>query len=269
MTSIIVNTGILVFVYMTLWFLLSIFLKRHDIADIAWGMGFSVVTVFLLLTNERNVHLWIITILTILWGLRLSIHITIRNHQKKEDFRYLSWRKSWGKYFFVRSYLQVFLLQGLFMLLISSSAIIASLPNSQGLHGIAVIGITLWCIGFFFESVGDYQLMKFKSYPGNHGLIMKTGLWRYTRHPNYFGEVIQWWGLFMTVVTLPYGIIAIISPLTITFLILGVSGVPMLEKKYIGNKEFEEYKKTTSPFFPWFTKSIHSEIGNEKDTMEG
>ena len=243
-----------IFIYMTIWFLIALYLKRNDIADVAWGLGFIVVCAVIFARGYPNFNFILILILTVLWGLRLAAHIYIRNKGKKEDYRYKAWRDEWGKWFYIRTYLQVFLLQGLFMLLISLSAIVAgSYTNETSISFINIAGLILWLIGFIFETFGDLQLSRFISDPNNKGKIMKTGLWKYTRHPNYFGEVTQWWGIFLLAVNLPYGILAVISPLTITFLILRVSGIPMLEKKYEGNTEFEEYKKVTNAFFPWFT----------------
>lgn len=236
------------------WYVVSLFIKRNDIADVAWGLGFIVICYALLFLNGFTPHLCFITTLTTLWGIRLSIHIFLRNKNKKEDYRYKAWRKQWGKWFYIRSYVQIYLLQGAFMILISMSAIIASL-NSQIVSSLNYVGILIWCVGFFFESIGDYQLAQFTKHPSNKGKIMTLGLWRYTRHPNYFGEVTQWWGICFFALTLPYGFVAIISPIVITILILGVSGIPMLEKKYEGNPTFEAYKKTTSAFFPWFPRS--------------
>ncbi len=113
-----------------------------------------------------------------------------------------------------------------------------------------LLGIIVWTIGFYFESVGDAQLKMFVSNPENKGKVMQTGLWRLSRHPNYFGEVTQWWGIWLITLTGITWWVGILGPLTITTLILFVSGVPLLEKKYAGRPEFEDYKKRTSVFFP-------------------
>lgn len=247
---------------MTFWFLLSVLMKRNDIADIAWGLGFIVVGDALAYKfGFNNLYFLVILAFTHLWGLRLASHIAMRNVNKKEDKRYIQLTKSWGKLFYIRSYLQVFLLQGLFMLLISMSAIVANMYQPFLINIMTYrppyflyLGSIVWFIGFIFESIGDQQLASFLAKAKNKGKIMTSGLWRYTRHPNYFGEVTQWWGLFLMVCTLPYGIVAIVSPLTISWLILKVSGIPMTEKPYETNPEFKKYKKVTSAFFPWFPK---------------
>ncbi len=244
-----------IFIYMTFWFFLSLVFKRNDIADIAWGLGFILIAWSLVLKKETviNPAFLIIVILTTLWGLRLAAHIYSRNKNKKEDYRYKEWRDQWGKWFYVRSYFQVFMLQGFFMFLISFSVAAVS-ASYQKLSFLNYFGLIVWVVGFFFESVGDFQLAKFLKEPKNAGKIMRSGLWKYTRHPNYFGEVAQWWGIYFVAFGAPMWVLAIISPLTITYLILKVSGIPMLEKKYENNLEFQEYKKVTNAFFPWVPK---------------
>jgi steroid 5-alpha reductase family enzyme len=116
------------------------------------------------------------------------------------------------------------------------------------------IGFLVWCVGFFFEAVGDAQLARFKRDPGNRGKIMDRGLWRYSRHPNYFGEALMWWGIFLVALEVPYGWTTVVSPALITFLLVRVTGIPMLEKKYAGNAKFQAYALRTSAFVPWFPK---------------
>jgi len=154
------------------------------------------------------------------------------------------------KHFYMRSFFQVFMLQGLFLFITVLPVIYINTYSSSGFHFLDGVGVLVWLTGFYFEGLGDYQLKQFKSNPANKGKIITTGLWRYTRHPNYFGEVVQWWGIFIMAVTLPGGWMTIIGPLTITYLVRFVSGVPMLERKYAGNEEFNQYKRKTSVFFP-------------------
>lgn len=245
---------LVIFVFMNLFFVLSLTLKRNDIADSAWGIGFMVISIFnLVLSKDMMQTKYILTFLVFLWGLRLAGYITLRNWGKNEDFRYKEWREKWGKKALLRSYLQVFLLQGFFMFLVSLPV---TLYNRFGgiVSDLGVFGILVWVIGFYFETVGDLQMFFFKKDPKNKGKIMDQGLWQYTRHPNYFGEVTMWWGIWLLTVGSTYWYVGIIGPITISFLLLKVSGIPLLEKKYEGNKEFEKYKAKTSAFFPWFTK---------------
>ncbi len=137
-----------------------------------------------------------------------------------------------------------------FTFLISLPVIFINTYSLEGFEWLALIGVLIWGLGFYFESVGDAQLAKFIKDPANKGKLMQSGLWRYTRHPNYFGEVTQWWGIFMVALLVPSGWLSIIGPITITYLILKVSGIPMLEKKMEQNPEFAEYKKRTSAFIP-------------------
>jgi steroid 5-alpha reductase family enzyme len=184
----------------------------------------------------------------------LAIHIAKRSKGKEEDFRYKKWRKEWGRYLLIRSYLQVYVLQGFFMMLISLPILIVGFSTPQSLNAFSIIGLFMWLIGFAFEAIGDYQLSVFIKNKKNKTDIMQTGLWRYTRHPNYFGEVLLWWGIFVITLPLQNGFLGIISPLTITFLLLYVSGIPMLEAKYKDNALFQEYKRRTSAFFPLLPK---------------
>ena len=237
------------FLYMTFWFIISLIKKRNDVADIAWGIGFVLIAWLSFFISGFSFKAILVNSLVTVWGLRLAWHIFNRNKNKPEDSRYLEWRKTW-KNFYLRSFLQVFMLQGIFLFLISLPVIFINNSVSNNFGILEIMGLLIWGLGFYFESIGDYQLKQFITKPGNKGKIMNQGLWRYSRHPNYFGEVTQWWGLYIIALSIPFGFLTIIGPITITILILFVSGVPLLEKKYAGRKDFEEYKKRTSVFFP-------------------
>lgn len=242
---------LILFVYMSLWFVFSLIKKRNDVADVAWGLGFVLITwASFFLSNDSGVRGLLVDFLVSIWGLRLAWHIHARNKGKAEDYRYLAWRKELGKWFYLRSYLQVYLLQGMFLFLIAIPVLLIN-KNAGGELGLLdVLGLAVWIIGFYFEAVGDAQLARFSKNGDNKGKLMQSGLWAYTRHPNYFGEVTQWWGIWLIAFSIPYGWVGIIGPITITFLILKVSGISMLEKKMDENQEFAEYKKRTSVFFP-------------------
>ena len=254
MLATIFQIGLFIFCYASLWFVISLLIKRNDIADIAWGLGFVAIVFFLFITQAPTLQSVIVYILTVIWGIRLAIHIGFRSKGKPEDFRYKKWRDEWGKYFVLRSYLQVYLLQGFFMWIISVPIIVVAMAQNQAISPFILSGSIIWLIGFVFESIGDYQLMLFIKQRQNKSDIMQTGLWKYTRHPNYFGEVLVWWGIFIMVLPLQYGIWTIISPITISFLLLYVSGIPMLEAKYKHHQTFQDYKKRTSAFFPMLPK---------------
>lgn len=237
------------FLHMTSWFIISLILKRNDVADIAWGLGFINISWTGLFLNGFSQRGLIAAILVTIWGVRLAWHIYLRNKGKPEDYRYQAWRKEW-KYFYLRSFLQVYILQGLFMYLIALPVIFINQNSFPGINLLDIVGIVIWILGFYFESTGDSQLKEFISNPANKGKIMDQGLWKYSRHPNYFGEVTQWWGIFVMALSIPFGYFTIIGPLTITSLILFVSGVPLLEKKREGQPLWEEYKRKTSVFIP-------------------
>jgi steroid 5-alpha reductase family enzyme len=243
--------GLVLFFYMSLWFIISILKKRNDIADVAWGLGFILMTwtSFFLsnLSYDRGI---LVGILVTIWGLRLSWHIYSRNKGKTEDYRYLAWRKEWGNLFYLRSYFQVYFLQGIFLFLIILPVLIINKYTGSAIGILDIAGVLVWLVGFFFESVGDKQLSKFISDPLNKGKIMQSGLWAYTRHPNYFGEVLGWWGIWLIALGVSGGWLGILGPITITFLILKVSGIPLLEKKMEENPEFIEYKRKVSMFVP-------------------
>jgi steroid 5-alpha reductase family enzyme len=241
---------IIIFIYATIWFAISVYKKRNDVADIAWGIGYIIICVYLFISYPSSSVLKLLYALVTLWGLRLSIHIHLRNKNKAEDFRYKAWREQWGNSFYWRSYLQVFLLQGIFLLIIISPVIHSAVAGLLHWNVFTWIGLCCWIIGFYFQAVADWQLAVFKSTQKNKGLIIQTGLWKYSRHPNYFGEIVMWWSILIITIPFANSFYFIISPLTITGLLVFVSGIPMLEKKYKGNTAFEEYKKRTSALIP-------------------
>jgi steroid 5-alpha reductase family enzyme len=251
--------GIALFGYMIICYLIA--LKKHDfsIVDIAYGLGFLVVAwIGLLSTGTWYLGQLIPVILVSIWGIRLSGHIYIRNKKKgKEDFRYQAMRKRWGPSANLQAFVKIFQFQGIIIYIIALPVLLTTIRiQTPQFPFCSLIGIIIWFFGFYFESVGDAQLKSFLRNPDNSGKIMQSGLWRYTRHPNYFGEATMWWGLFFIALSVDiiYAWITLISPVLITFLLLNVSGVPLLEKHYENNAEFQEYRQKTSKFFPWFPK---------------
>jgi steroid 5-alpha reductase family enzyme len=240
-----------VLLYMAGWFVAAQVRGRNDIADIAWGLGFILVAVVSLVTGDlyppRGL---LVSGLVLIWGLRLALHIHGRNRGRGEDPRYRRWREEWGKWFVLRSFLQVFMLQGILLLMVAIPVVFVNQAPPKPLGWLDLLGLAVWLYGFGFEAVGDRQLLTFIRNPANKGKLMTSGLWRYTRHPNYFGEVTLWWGIWLMTLALPGGWITVIGPLTITVLILKVSGIPMLEKPYEDRADFQEYKRHTSAFFP-------------------
>lgn len=270
MISYFIEVAVLIWLFMTFAFLICSFKKNNGLVDIAWGAGFFLVTAFTFLKqpdafqSEMRSRFMIFCFVT-LWALRLSIYLFMRNWNAAEDWRYAAWRNDWGKNFYWRSYLQVFLLQGVLMFIILLPVTLANVSGSDhemvlGLPAwlFVIPGTLLFAVGFFFEAVGDYQLQQFKANPANKGKVMQYGLWAYTRHPNYFGESCIWWGIFLLSLLSAHGrydmLIRFIGPSLITLLLLRVSGVTMLEKKYSNNPEYEAYKKRVNAFLPWIKR---------------
>jgi steroid 5-alpha reductase family enzyme len=252
MVTLFVIASITIVIYMTVWFFVGQVLRRNDVADIAWGLGFVVVAVTALsLQAEIAARSFITTVLIGIWGVRLSSHIYKRNRGKPEDPRYQRWRKEWGRHAVIRAFLQIFLLQGMLLLIISIPVVVLISSGKVPLGWLDAFGILIWLTGFLFEAIGDSQLSQFKKNPENRGRIMDQGLWQYTRHPNYFGEVLLWWGIYAMVLSVPLGWATIAGPLLITVLILKVSGITLLEERYEGNTAYQEYKRRTSAFFPF------------------
>ncbi len=244
-----------VWLYVTAAWLLSVRLKNASIVDIFWGGGFVVlVWLYALLSDGFEGRRILITALVTVWGLRLSGYILVRNWGHPEDYRYQNFRQKYGpeRYWWF-SYFQVFLLQGTIMWLISATLLAAAYyAKPDALTALDVLGAMLWTIGFFFEAVGDAHLRHFKRHPGNRGNVLDAGVWSYTRHPNYFGDAAQWWA---------YGLIALstglrsaptlLGPLFMTFLLLRVSGVALLEKNLKTTKpQYADYIRRTSAFIP-------------------
>lgn len=233
------------------WFALSIILKRNDIVDIAWGLGFIYLSIWVAIYTQHGLLQYLVFGLVFLWGARLAIYLLLRLRGKSEDFRYLNWRKEWGSSFYIRSFFQVYLLQTFLLLIIGLPILVASINAQAQLNFITLVpGLALWLYGYYWQAVGDYQLYQFKKNHSNKGKIIQQGLWNQSRHPNYFGEVCMWWGIWVILMSYSLGWLAILSPIVITWLILRVSGIPMLEAKYKGNPEFEEYKNRVPAFIP-------------------
>jgi len=246
---------IVLLIYLTTIFGLALWLKDNSIVDVAYGLAFVLTcSSAFLVYGDGHARQWLVVSLITIWGLRLACHIFLRKQGEGEDFRYRQWREEWGETFIWRSFLQIFMLQGTVIFVVALPALLVINSSGGRLDALDIAGIVIWLIGFGFETIGDWQLLCFKRKAENRGKIIQSGLWRYTRHPNYFGEAVLWWGLFLIAVKAPYGAVAILSPLLIDFLLLKVSGIPMLEAKYQGNHEFSAYKERTNALIPWFPK---------------
>lgn len=252
MWSLYAASGISVFVFMVLFFLVAQMIKDNSIIDIGWGIGFVLVAaVSFFHTKGYDARQLLVLLMVAVWGSRLALHLYIRSIGRGEDFRYASFRKSWGKNAAVIAFLRVFMMQGVIMLLLSYPLLRVNAEQSPGLDAWAIIGLAVWCVGFLFQAIGDYQLERFKKTRKNKEAVLKTGLWRYTRHPNYFGEATMWWGIFVVVLPVHLGWTAVFSAIFINLLLLKVSGVPFLDKRYMDNADYQKYKQETKLFIPW------------------
>lgn len=234
----------------------SLVRKDASIVDIFWGLGFvGIAMTCFLATDGYLARRVLITVLTAIWGVRLSLYILWRNSGKGEDFRYLAMRARHGKRFPIVSLYTVFALQGLLMWIISLPLQVAEFSSEPAkLTWLDWVGAAVWMIGFLFESIGDFQLARFKAKSSNKGKVMDRGLWRYTRHPNYFGDALLWWGFFLIALSTPSGLWTVISPLIMTGLLMKVSGVALLERTLVKTKpEYRDYVQRTNAFFPWLS----------------
>ncbi len=247
------NAGLLILGLMALLWLVSLALKNASIVDIFWGTGFVITFwVAVLLVPGRMAPISILLgVLVTLWGLRLSLHILRRNWGHPEDFRYAVWRQEAGPAWWWRSFFKVFLLQGVLMWIISAPLLAAQTGSAGPVLGwLAIPGALLWLVGFAFEAGGDWQLERFKSDPANKGKLLTSGFWSLTRHPNYFGDAAQWWGFYL--IAFASGAWwTIFSPALMTFLLMRVSGVALLERSLKDTKPgYAEYIASTPAFFP-------------------
>lgn len=244
--------------YTTALFFIAQLKKDNSTIDIGYGLGFIGAASLLLIRALNSGGLSpasvLIFILIVIWGTRLARRIYNKNKGKGEDFRYRTWRETWMKkgylYYMSRAYLQIFILQGVVISIVLLPFTLSLTSTYMDLSSL-MLGLFIWIIGFCFEATGDKQLDNFIRSKNIHkGTIMKKGLWKFSRHPNYFGESTMWFGIAGIAISQGASYIALLSPFLITYLLLYVSGIPMLEKKWGGNPEWEEYKKNTSTFFP-------------------
>lgn len=249
-----IGAAFVLILMMTLCWLLSLLLRNSSIVDISWGIGFILVAwLDFALSPFMSPAKWLMFILVHIWGLRLAWYMFVRNRMK-EDIRYARWREQYGERWWWASYFQVFLLQAIVAWIIAAPVMAIRVTDGiPPLSGLGVIGALLWCVGFYFEAAGDLQLIRFKANPSNRGKVLTAGLWKYSRHPNYFGETTLWCGLYLIAASAGAWW-TIYSPLFLTFLLLRVSGVTMLEKIMRARDGYDEYIRKTSAFIPWWPK---------------
>jgi len=241
---------------MAVTWLVSAWRRDASVVDPMWGMGLvGVAWLSAALNAPVPTRVWLMVALTTIWGLRLSLFLLWRNWGQPEDRRYAAMRQSHGSRFVFVSIFTVFLLQGLLLWLVAlpmQAAAVCGLTESWGL--LDGLGIAIWSVGLFFETVGDWQLARFQADAHSAGRVMDRGLWRYTRHPNYFGDFCVWWGIYLLAAA-GGAWWTVASPLLMSMLLLRVSGVTLLEKTIVQRRpEYAAYQQRTQAFFPWWPK---------------
>jgi steroid 5-alpha reductase family enzyme len=242
---------------MMLVWLLSLAKRDAGIVDIFWGLGFVLIAHVACVSGDGyGGRKLLVTSVVAVWGVRLALYLLWRNAGAAEGYRYRAMRERYGERFAWVSLYAVFGVQGALMWVISLPLQVAQVsPLPARFTGLDALGAVLWGIGFFFETVGDWQLARFKADSANRGKVMDRGLWAYTRHPNYFGDTLVWWGYFLIALATPFGVWTVISPLLMTFLLLRVSGVTLLEKKLAKTRAgYADYALRTNAFFPWLPR---------------
>jgi len=252
--------------YLFIAFIIGTIKKNNGLMDVFYGPGYFVVALtslilYFMINGTVDIRQIIITSLVFIWAVRLGTYVFIRNSGKPEDYRYREMRERWKTNIVIKSFIKIYLFQGIVIIIVAFPVWFVNISNNPTLvnpldfAGITLwLGAIIWIIGFLFEAFGDYQLFKFKKNPENKGKVMDNGLWKYSQHPNYFGEVTQWWGIYVIVLAVPFGFISFIGPLFITYLIIKVSGIKLLDKRFEADDKYADYKRRTSVFFPWFPK---------------
>ena len=246
------SAAVVVLGIMVCTWVVSLVLRNASIVDIVWGAGFvAVAWTAACVGDGHGGRPDLLVAMVTIWGLRLAGYLFWRNRGHGEDRRYQSMRRKAGDGFAMRSLVTVFLLQGALMWIVSLPVQLAMTPDGPDIGPLAIVGVVLWGIGFFFETVGDAQLARFKADPANDGQVMDRGLWRYTRHPNYFGDFCVWWGIFLVAAETTDARAGVIGPIVMSIFLMRVSGVPILERSLTRRRPgYADYVARTSTFFP-------------------
>lgn len=248
---------IVAMLFMSVMFLIGRRIGRYDIVDVAWGLTFVIVVLvsFMIAPSDHAASLVLLGLVAI-WGARLSSHIYRRlRASSHEDRRYVELRQKWhAANEDLAMYLRVYLVQALLATIVCLPVLVVNAAQTDVSSMFLWVGLALWVGGFICEAAADRQLRAFIRDPQNKGRLMMSGLWRYSRHPNYFGELVQWWAIGVIALGVPYGWIGFVGPLTITYLIVFVSGIPLIEKVFEGRAGWSEYKSRTSVLIPWFVR---------------
>jgi steroid 5-alpha reductase family enzyme len=230
----------------------SLAVRDASIVDVTWGAGFVLVAwVARWLGGSDAPHAWLLPVLATLWGLRLTAHLARRNLGKGEDFRYVAMRERHGDRFAIVSLGTVFGLQGALMWVVSLPLQLGQRTTDAGIGPLALLGVLVWALGLAFEAIGDRQLARFRADPAHAGRVLDTGLWAWTRHPNYFGDACVWWGLALVAADTGRAWIGLLGALVMNVLLVRVSGAAMLERSLRRTKPgWADYAARTPRFVP-------------------
>jgi steroid 5-alpha reductase family enzyme len=266
MLIIIGYSALILLIYLIIAFVVGTIKKNNGLMDVFYGPGYFVVALtslilYFMINGTVNIRQVIVTCLVFIWATRLGTYVFIRNRGKPEDYRYQAMRKKWKTNIVLKSFIRVYIFQGIVIFIVAFPVWFVNISNNPpvldllNLTGVTLwLGMLVWLIGFLFETIGDYTLYKFLQKPENKGEVMDKGVWKLSQHPNYFGEVTQWWGIYIIALAVPFGFISILGPIFITYMIIKVSGIRLLDKRFKGDDKYAEYKRRTSVFFPWFPK---------------
>ncbi|MBA3815544.1 MAG: DUF2878 family protein [Parachlamydiaceae bacterium] len=235
---------------MSIWSLVAIAKKRADLADVAWGLGFILVAWTSLIFGQMTIYGLIVNILVTIWAIRLMLHIYYRNRNRDEDFRYQALKRKWGENFNFKIFSEVFLLQGCILYVVALPIIWIHTHSERMPVQVLMFALPIWISGFVLETIADWELTLFQNDLSKKGKLLTVGLWGYVRHPNYLGELMQWWAIWFMAAFFPFGWALLISPLLLTFLIVKVSGVKPLEEKMKKHADFKNYAKNTPSLIP-------------------
>lgn len=254
--ELLVKIGLGLFIFFHLFYGLALLKKDYGVIDMAWGLGFVLTALIAHQINptpQWRTHLVLGCIS--LWGFRLALYLLIRNYKNKdEDFRYQKLRKSWGNKTNIHAYFKIFLAQPILLFFISFPMAVTLSRSTIPLNFLDILGFSIFLIGFLIEGLADAQMMAFKARPENRGKLIRVGLWKRSRHPNYLGEILLWWGLGFVALNSVLPTIAFIGALMITYLLINVSGIPMLEEKYKDRADFKDYINSTNALIPKLSK---------------
>lgn len=252
--------GLIAVTYFAIVWAICVRIRNYGFLDVAWSYGIAVLApLFAILGDGYPPRRWIFTLIGVAWSLRLGTHILVRvlRHHPAEDPRYQSLRKDWDGPF---KFLLFFELQALIVVVLSLPFLLVSFDSRPQLQPIEIVGFLVSLLALWGETLADHQIKRFASDPANRGKVCQTGLWRYSRHPNYFFEALIWWGFFLTAMATPWGWATVICPLLMLWFLLKVTGIPLTEKHSLQSRgeAYREYQRTTSAFIPWFPKKTFS-----------